>query len=125
MAEHSNMSRKRKHNDEENDDDFILYAGAAVWFMYIRRKERGERTLWCREWLLRRDDLGAYETLVSELRDEDPKSFLNFLRISPGLFEGLLDMVSPLIKRENTSCRKAISPGMRLAITLRYLATGK
>lgn len=33
-------------------------------------------------------------------------------------------MVSPLIKKEDTIMRNAISPGERLAVTLRFLATG-
>ena len=33
-------------------------------------------------------------------------------------------MVAPLIKRENTIMRKAITVKQRLIITLRYLATG-
>ena len=103
----------------------MLYVGGALWFLYIRRQEKGERNIWCREWLLRREDLGAYDTLVTELKDEDPKSFINFIRMSPGLFEGLLEKVAPFIQKQNTSFRKAIPAGMRLAITLRYLATGK
>lgn len=101
-----------------------LLAGA-LWFLYMRRRERSVRSVWTRPWLLRRDELGAYDTLLSELRDEDEGSFLNFLRVTPGLFEELVTKVSPYIKRQDTTFRKAISPGMRLAITLRYLATGK
>jgi hypothetical protein len=74
---------------------------------------------------LRRPELGAYDTLLTELREEDQGSFLNFLRLTPGLFDELLVKVTPYIKRSDTTFRKAISPGMRLAITLRYLATGK
>uniref|UniRef100_A0A1X7U532 Transposase Helix-turn-helix domain-containing protein n=1 Tax=Amphimedon queenslandica TaxID=400682 RepID=A0A1X7U532_AMPQE len=33
--------------------------------------------------------------------------------------------VSPLIKRQDTVMRQAISPGERLAVTLRFLATGE
>ena len=76
-------------------------------------------------WLQRREDLGAYDTLLKELRDEDRSSYLNFLRMSPGIYDSLLAKVSPLIRKEDTNMRRAITPGMRLAITLRYLATGK
>jgi hypothetical protein len=38
-------------------------------------------------------------------------------------FENLLKMVAPLIKLQDTNCRKAISPAEQLAITLRILAT--
>jgi hypothetical protein len=101
-----------------------LLAGA-LWFFYVRRSERRTRSVWARPWLLRRDELGAYDTLLTELRAEDQGSFLNFLRLTPGLFDELVMKVTPYIKRSDTTFRKAISPGMRLAITLRYLATGK
>jgi hypothetical protein len=80
--------------------------------------------VWTRPWLLRRNDLGAYSTLLSELKTEDQSSFLNFLRLTPGLFEDLVEQVAPYIQRQDTCFRQAISPGMRVAITLRYLATG-
>ena len=118
------MQLRRVRRQRQRDDDLLDMAGV-LWFLYLRRKMRSERSIWCRQWLLRRDDLGAYNTLLSELKLEDQKSFLNFLRMSPGLFEGLLEKIRPLIQKEDTNYRKAISPGMRLAITLRYLATGK
>ena len=123
------MSRRRRQqqnqNNSDEDDDFLLETAGALWFLYLRRQRRAERRIWCRDWLLRREDLGAFTTLLTELREEDMKSFLNFLRMSPGIYKSLLQKVTPLIQKENTSCRKAISPGLRLAITLRYLATGK
>jgi hypothetical protein len=101
----------------------LLLMAGAVWFLFLRRRRRN-RTIWTRDWLLRRDDLGAYDTLLSELREEDKGSFLNFLRVTPELFDEMVRKVAPYIQKEDTVFRKSISPGMRLAITLRYLATG-
>ncbi|GFX36251.1 putative nuclease HARBI1 [Trichonephila clavipes] len=39
-------------------------------------------------------------------------------------FEELVALVSPSIERKNTSMRKAIPAAERIALTLRYLATG-
>jgi hypothetical protein len=104
----------------------LLLKAAAYWFLFIYKE--GQRTVfrsvWTRPWLLRRNELGAYSTLLSELKAEDESSFLNFLCLTPGLFDDLVEQVTPYIKRQDTSFRQAISPGMRLAITLRYLATG-
>ena len=97
---------------------------AAIWYMYLRDEVQRHRTMWTRDWLLRRDDLGVFDTLLAELRAEDEACFLNFLRVSPGIYDSLLEKVSPLIRKQNTTYRRAISPAMRLAITLRYLATG-
>ena len=112
------MCKKRRE-----DDDELLMAGA-VWYLYVNRQRSYERSIWTREWLRRRSDLGAFDTLLSELREEDKSSFLNFLRVSPGLFDDLLEKITPLIERQDTSYRPAISPEIRLAITMRYLATG-
>ena len=60
-----------------------------------------------------------------ELRTGDEKFYRNFLRVTGEDFDTLLERVSPLIKKENTRMREAITPAERLAVTLRYLATGK
>ena len=39
-------------------------------------------------------------------------------------FEYLLEKVTPLIEKSNTRMRESIPPSERLAVTLRYLATG-
>ncbi len=48
----------------------------------------------------------------------------NFLRVEPELFLELLDRVAPRIEKQVTFMRKPLEPALRLAITLRYLATG-
>ena len=40
-------------------------------------------------------------------------------------FNELLEMVTPLIKRRDTLMRNSISPAERLALILRFLATGE
>lgn len=65
---------------------------------------------------LRKDDLG----INGELRS----SFKNFVRISSADFEYLIQLVGPKIFKQNTNYRDAISVTDRLAITLRFLATG-
>ena len=44
--------------------------------------------------------------------------------MSPTLFEELLTYVAPLITKKDTNMRSAIGPDQRIALTLRYLATG-
>jgi len=88
------------------------------------RAERAERAFHSREWIVRRPEFGAYDNLMQELRLEDEPAFRNFVRMDPRLFQEILDRVGPRIAKRDTKWRKAIQPGMRLAITLRYLATG-
>ena len=40
------------------------------------------------------------------------------------MFQELLHRLDPRFERKDTWCRKALVPGLKLAITLRYLATG-
>ncbi|KAJ8946852.1 hypothetical protein NQ318_006762 [Aromia moschata] len=50
--------------------------------------------------------------------------FHNFCRISATDFEKLLSMIEPDIMKSDTNYRLAIPPAERLAVTLRFLATG-
>ena len=59
-----------------------------------------------------------------ELANEDIPGYISLLRLAPDLFNELLSKVRPFIERQDTPMRPAISAGARLALTLRYLATG-
>lgn len=87
-----------------------------------RKKRLGTRTVWMKQWLERRPSHG-HSSLLLELRNI-PDDYRNFLRMDEELFTNLLMMVSPLIKKQDTVMRKAIPPADRLAVTLRFLATG-
>ena len=104
---------------------------AAIAVLYVRRanrrrrpRQRARKRFWVKPWLLRRPIIGQYEHLLQELNREDVRSFKNFLRIPPELFHEMVERVGPLIQKNDTFWRKALDPGLRLAITLRYLATG-
>lgn len=79
---------------------------------------------WVRSWIERRNQLGASSKLIKELNAEDPCSFFNILRMDSQKFEQLLELVSPLIRTNDTKMREAIPCKTKLEITLRYLATG-
>jgi hypothetical protein len=64
------------------------------------------------------------EQIFNELLIEPSGEFENFTRMSHTDFQYLLDKVSPLIAKKDTQLRAAIPPKLRLAITLRFLATG-
>ena len=62
------------------------------------------------------------------MRDLEAKSeadFKNLLRMDPTMFGQLLERVSPRIKKQDIRYRKSLEPGLKLAITLRHLATGE
>lgn len=57
----------------------------------------------------------------------DPRDFKNFLGIEPAMFKELLlllDRVGPRIEKEDTYWRPALDPGLKLAVTVRFLAAG-
>ena len=88
------------------------------------RRVKRKRSVWVKPWLERRITLGQYATLMEELRIEDVKSFKNFLLVDPAMFQELLLRLEPRITKQDTFYRKALTPGLKLAITLRYLASG-
>ena len=80
-----------------------------------------------RPWLLaeRRQLHGRFQRLINELRIEDPQAFFNFLRMEPAMFDELVQRVGPRKTKTDAHMRKALSPGLKIAITVRYLASGE
>ncbi|XP_041349545.1 protein ALP1-like [Gigantopelta aegis] len=74
-----------------------------------RTGERTPRTMFCRDWFLRREEFSQYHQLMEELRREDVD---------------LVDRLSPRIKKKDTWFQKALPPGLKVTVTLRHLATG-
>jgi len=64
---------------------------------------------------------GHYDLLMYELRMEDQASFFNFLRMHPEMFDKLLARIAPRIQKQDTRYRKALEPGFKLAVTIRFL----
>lgn len=88
-------------------------------------KLKKSREVWVREWLQKRKEKGCTENLVKELDLQMPALFTNFLRLSKDNFKLLMGFVAPMIARNDTVLREAISARERLMITMRYLATGE
>ncbi|XP_054709131.1 uncharacterized protein LOC129218835 [Uloborus diversus] len=59
------------------------------------------------------------------ITEPDHEGYRRFLRMDTDTFQFLLQKIEPLISKQDTVMRRAIPAGERLAITLRYLATGK
>ncbi|CAH1995266.1 unnamed protein product [Acanthoscelides obtectus] len=54
----------------------------------------------------------------------DEQRFYVYFRMTPQCFDEILNLVKDEIRKSDTNYREAISPEERLAITLRFLATG-
>ena len=92
----------------------------------MMQRRRRDRRWWCREWLgpVRRQKFGLFDQLMVELRAEDTASFKNFLRMPPEMFDELVRRLTPRLRKKHTNFRAPIEPAMKLAITLRHLASG-
>ncbi|XP_069587439.1 uncharacterized protein [Ranitomeya imitator] len=83
-----------------------------------------QRRMWTKQWLQKRNQLSNMG-LIRELQDNNPHDFRNYLRMSEDSFNVLLAAVEPYIRRQNTQMRAAVPVDERLAVTLRFLATGR
>ena len=102
----------------------LCAAGLLMESLKGKKKKRASRSLWSREWLLNRPRYGQYEKLMGELLQKDKAGFQNFIRLTPDLFDTIVRRVAPRIQKQDTFMRKALEPGLKIALTLRYLATG-
>ena len=89
-----------------------------------RRRARRNKRTWVRKINIKRSERGEYHALIQEMRLSDQGSFYKYFRMTPDRFDELLSIVGPVITRQHTNFRSPISPGERLAVTLRFLATG-
>ena len=91
-----------------------------------RARRRRQRRWWVRAWLgpERRRQFNLYDQLMVELRREDQRSFINFMRMPPAMFDEILVRVGRRITKQLNNFRPPIEPGMKLAIVLRHLVSG-
>ncbi|XP_035432588.1 uncharacterized protein LOC118271408 isoform X2 [Spodoptera frugiperda] len=97
-----------------------------VMYYYLRRKRRKtakERKYWVHPILRERFSLGTFQNLITELRSDEIK-FFNYFRMSITTFNHLLAQISVSINYQNTRFRDCICTEERLAIFLRYCASG-
>jgi hypothetical protein len=115
-------------SDDNDDNDVCLVTMTLLLIkkkLDIKKRARKHRTLWTQPWISRRLRMGAYHALIHELRSTDVRGYTSFLRMDPESFDLLLQKLGPIIAKEDTKLRLSIPAEERLAVTLRYLATGK
>ena len=88
-----------------------MAASATVFAIVLSRRQRRRKNkvkrLWTTPWIQMRQQHGAYNCLLRELRMSDKPSYKNFLRMDEGAFEELLAKVSPLIAKQYTLFRES------------------
>lgn len=81
--------------------------------------------MWRRQWLARREQRGVDNRLVQAIALEVSEAYKQWMRLGTQQFQEILKLIELTIRKQDTRLRKAVTPEERLAITMRYLATGK
>lgn len=87
-------------------------------------KRNVKRQRWMKNWLQKREKY-SHVVLLKEIGMTESEDYRNYFRMSVGTFDKLLRMVEPFLIRKDTNMRESLSVNERLAVTLRYLATGR
>ena len=61
---------------------------------------------------------------MRELAEEDNELYKSFLRLDEDLFYNIVERVRPYIEKTRTFWREPLDVGLRVAVTLRFLASG-
>lgn len=106
-----------------DEEEFLL---TLLLYRKRRRNKRSNRQQWVRPVFSQRLYQGAFHHLVQELRLSDPEYHFRYFRMSKETFDFLVSLVEPGLARRGCSSRErpGISPAERVAVTLRFLASG-
>ena len=108
-----------------SDEEVALAAVIIATFIENHKcKKRRKRKEWVKPWLQRRNSHGFYSQLLCELRLEEKEISGNYLCMAPENFEKLLGYIKEDIWKEDTHLRESIPPETKLALTIRFPATG-
>ncbi len=101
--------------------------GALLWLRDRQIRRRRPRSSWHKSWLSQEQRLqhGMYFQLMRELERNDIPGFVRFIRFEPEMFREIEHRLYRVLLKEDTNMRAAITPAERIAVTLRYLATGE
>ena len=116
-----------------SDEDLLVVSAAVIIIDNEKeRRKRRKRRFWVRPSLESRSRYGTRDLMKDLLLDDVDElnleyrgcGFKNFFRMRSNDYEVLLNLVAPIILKKETPFRQSISIHERLAVTLRFLATG-
>ena len=67
---------------------------------------------------------GQYSRQMPMHHLDDPMAYRNFIQMPPELYQELEQRITAEFQRDRTLMRDPVSPGVKLTVTLRHLATG-
>ena len=104
----------------ENDSDDVILALA----VYKRRKQRRRaKRMWVHPLFQAPRGLDYYRKLIMDLRN-DENIFFEYFRMTTDIFDALVMAMQPLLQKNDTYMRDAITPEGQVAMALRFLASG-
>ncbi|XP_017334041.1 uncharacterized protein LOC108271180 [Ictalurus punctatus] len=97
---------------------------AIALYLLLRRLRRRTRRFWVHPINQRRRECGSFYHLIAELR-LDIDRHIKYFRMTAEQMDNVLSLIGADLTRQTTNYRASIEPKQRLAITLRFLATGE
>ncbi|CAI6375183.1 unnamed protein product [Macrosiphum euphorbiae] len=114
-------SRISSRNLQVASASFILIHSIFKKKKIIKKSERK----WWQTNLMKSRDIYSGSDLLNCLQEQEISGqYRNFIRMSSIDFEYLINLIGAKISKKDTNFRKAIPMQKRLAVTLRFLATG-
>ncbi|XP_017482455.1 PREDICTED: uncharacterized protein LOC108371411 isoform X2 [Rhagoletis zephyria] len=107
----------------DSSDEELALIYLAVNNKIKQNKTSMKRRKWIHEINRDRKENGEFSTLMSQLR-KDHIRFYKYFRMTIECFDEVLSIIKNEIQKADTHLRECIGPEERLAIALRYLATG-
>ena len=89
-------------------------------------RQRRHRRYRFRPWLIRAElgKEGQHSRPMPKLHLDDHMAYRNFIQMPPELYQELEQRITAEFQRDRTLMRDPMSPGVKLTVTLRHLATG-
>jgi hypothetical protein len=107
--------------DGVTDADILVLNEELREIVKKKMRKRGRK---CRNWIARRESLGASNCLFRELPSENPQGYRKRMRIRVEKFDELLRLVESYISKTDTVMKAAVPATLKLEVTLRFLASG-
>ncbi|RDD37615.1 hypothetical protein TrispH2_010224 [Trichoplax sp. H2] len=110
--------------DDQASNLMTIAATVIVLAIYTMKKKKRTRRTWVTKYLAGRPRCGVSNIILRDIINSDGHGVEEFVRLNAKEFNWLLQIIRPKVIKQDSVQRDAITPCDRLALTLRFLATG-